>query len=119
MLVNQQFNRLSKMEHFPILLEKAKIPWKSIFRSSAIWAIVVNNFTFHYALFVMMNWLPTYFEQGLKLSIQEMGTQHVALSQVLNMFIFSNIGGFVADYLITKRLMSVTGTRKFLNTLTS
>lgn len=49
-----------------------------------------NNFTFHYAY----KMLP-----------------------YLNMFIFSNIGGLVADYLITKRLMSVTGTKKFLNTL--
>ncbi|CAB4291021.1 unnamed protein product [Prunus armeniaca] len=40
------------------------IPWKSIFGSLPIW-----NFTFHYALHVMMNWLPTYFEQGLQLSL--------------------------------------------------
>lgn len=33
------------------------------------------------------------------------------------MFVFSNIGGVVADYLITRRVMSVTRTRKFLNTI--
>ncbi|XP_062025367.1 probable anion transporter 5 [Rosa rugosa] len=100
---------------FPNSTRKTKIPWKSIFKSLPIWAIVVNNFTFHYALYVMMNWLPTYFEQGLKLSLQEMGTYKMV--PYFNMFMFSNIGGFVADYLITKRLMSVTRTRKFLNTL--
>ncbi|KAK9944404.1 hypothetical protein M0R45_009974 [Rubus argutus] len=93
------------MENFPILLETPKFHGR------------VNDFTFHYALFVMMNWLPTYliFEQGLKRSLQEMGTNKKL--PYLNMFIFSDIGGFVADYLITKRLMSVSGTRKFLNTL--
>ncbi|KAL6270990.1 hypothetical protein ACE6H2_027901 [Prunus campanulata] len=90
------------------------IPWKSIFGSLPIWAIVVNNFTFHYALYVMMNWLPTYFEQGLQLSLQDMGSYKMV--PYLNMFIFSNIGGVIADHLITKRLLSVTATRKLLNT---
>ena len=30
-----------------------------------MWAIVANNFTFHYALYVVMNWLPLYFDQVL------------------------------------------------------
>lgn len=33
----------------------------------------------------------------------------------LNMFV--NIGGVVADHLIATRVLSVTGTRKFLNTV--
>ncbi|CAI0471330.1 unnamed protein product [Linum tenue] len=93
----------------------AKIPWKRILVSLPVWAIVVNNFTFHYALYVLMNWLPTYFEQGLQLSLQEMGSSK--MMPYLNMFIFSNIGGVVADHLITKRICSVTRTRKVLNTI--
>ncbi|KAK9007841.1 hypothetical protein V6N11_074757 [Hibiscus sabdariffa] len=92
-----------------------KIPWKKILFSKPVWAIVVNNFTFHYALYVLMNWLPTYFEQGLQLSLQEMGSSK--MMPYLNMFVFSNIGGVVADHLITQRIMSVTKTRKFLNTI--
>lgn len=52
---------------------KAGIPWQRIIGSIPVWAIVANNFTFHYALYVLMNWLPTYFEQGLQLRFQEMG----------------------------------------------
>lgn len=91
------------------------IPWVKILTSLPVWAIVVNNFTFHYALYVLMNWLPTYFELGLKLSLHEMGSSKML--PYLNMFVFSNIGGVVADYLITRRVMSVTRTRKFLNTV--
>ncbi|XP_004516558.1 probable anion transporter 5 [Cicer arietinum] len=91
------------------------IPWVKIMTSLPVWAIVVNNFTFHYALYVLMNWLPTYFELGLKLSLHEMGSSKML--PYLNMFVFSNIGGVVADYLITRRVMSVTMTRKFLNTI--
>jgi hypothetical protein len=29
----------------------------------AVWAIVINNFSFHYAFYVIMNWLPTYFNR--------------------------------------------------------
>ncbi|KAE8668274.1 putative anion transporter 7 [Hibiscus syriacus] len=92
-----------------------KIPWKKILVSKPVWAIVVNNFTFHYALYALMNWLPTYFEQGLQLILQEMGSSK--MMPYLNMFVFSNIGGVVADHLITRRIMSVTKTRKFLNTV--
>ncbi|GAB2233239.1 hypothetical protein Droror1_Dr00002458 [Drosera rotundifolia] len=94
---------------------KNGIPWKRIIFSLPVWAIVVNNFTFHYALYVLMNWLPTYFEQGLQLSLQEMGSSK--MMPYFNMFIFSNIGGVIADHLITRRIASVTGTRKLLNTV--
>ncbi|KAI3993386.1 hypothetical protein MKX01_010129 [Papaver californicum] len=104
-----------KVENGGISIHVTKIPWKKIMLSLPVWAIVVNNFTFHYALYVLMNWLPTYFELGLKLSLQDMGSSKML--PYLNMFIFSNIGGVVADHLITSRIMSVTKTRKFLNTL--
>uniref|UniRef100_A0A0D6R7G8 Major facilitator superfamily (MFS) profile domain-containing protein n=1 Tax=Araucaria cunninghamii TaxID=56994 RepID=A0A0D6R7G8_ARACU len=90
------------------------IPWKNLMFSWPIWAIVVNSFTFHYALYVLMNWLPTYFEKGLQLSLHKMGSSKML--PYLNMFVFSNIGGFIADHLITRRLLSVTNTRKCLNT---
>lgn len=103
-----------KVEELYVGTDKG-IPWQRIIGSLPVWAIVVNNFTFHYALYVLMNWLPTYFEQGLQLSLQEMGSYK--MMPYLNMFIFSNIGGVVADHLITKRVLSVTGTRKLLNTV--
>ncbi|PSR86547.1 Anion transporter 5 like [Actinidia chinensis var. chinensis] len=96
-------------------VRSAQIPWKRIILSLPVWAIVVNNFTFHYALYVLMNWLPTYFEQGLQLSLQKMGSSK--MMPYLNMFVFSNIGGVIADHLITARILSVTKTRKVLNTV--
>lgn len=104
-----------KVENGGNSVKTSKIPWKRILISLPVWAIVVNNFTFHYALYVLMNWLPTYFELGLRLSLQEMGSSKML--PYFNMFIFSNIGGVVADHLITKRILSVTKTRKFLNTI--
>lgn len=108
-------NHKVKVENGGVSNKTSKIPWKRIFVSLPVWAIVVNNFTFHYALYVLMNWLPTYFELGLQLSLQEMGSSK--MMPYLNMFLFSNIGGVVADHLVTNRIMSVTRTRKFLNTI--
>lgn len=109
-------NGKSKSRRVPVVVTNGNgIPWLKILTSLPVWAIVVNNFTFHYALYVLMNWLPTYFELGLKLSLHDMGSSK--MMPYLNMFIFSNIGGVVADYLITGRIMSVTRTRKFLNTI--
>lgn len=34
--------------------------------SPAVWAIVANNFAFHYAFYVVMNWLPTYFNRWVR-----------------------------------------------------
>ncbi|GFZ17840.1 phosphate transporter 4;6 [Actinidia rufa] len=108
-------NEKLKVENGGHTVRGAQIPWKRIILSLPVWAIVVNNFTFHYALYVLMNWLPTYFEQGLQLSLQKMGSSK--MMPYLNMFVFSNIGGVIADYLITKRILSVTKTRKVLNTV--
>eukprot|EP00879_Flechtneria_rotunda_P029074 GHRR01031338.1.p2 GENE.GHRR01031338.1~~GHRR01031338.1.p2 ORF type:complete len:139 (+),score=46.39 GHRR01031338.1:1909-2325(+) len=41
----------------------APTPLSHMLSSIAVWAIVVNNFAFHYAFYVVMNWLPTYFNR--------------------------------------------------------
>lgn len=97
------------------MAKEQSIPWVKIMMSWPVWAIVVNNFTFHYALYVLMNWLPTYFDQGLHASLHNMGISKMLPYFV--MFLFSNIGGIIADHLITQRIFSVTSTRKILNTL--
>ncbi|GJP66473.1 hypothetical protein CLOP_g23403 [Closterium sp. NIES-67] len=91
------------------------IPWGAMMSSWAIWAIVINNYTFHYALYVLMNWLPSYFEQALHTSLQSIGIGK-ALPYYI-MMIFSNVGGVAADFLITSQYLSIAATRKVLNTV--
>ncbi|KMZ58770.1 putative anion transporter 7 [Zostera marina] len=117
LLPSTDFGRSNKfkMENGGSSTHVVKIPWKKILLSVPVWAIVINNFTFHYALYVLMNWLPTYFQLSLHLNLQDMGSSK--MFPYLNMFIFSNIGGVVADHLITRKILSVMWTRKLLNTL--
>ncbi|EFJ24894.1 hypothetical protein SELMODRAFT_232236 [Selaginella moellendorffii] len=89
------------------------IPWKKILQSLPVWAIVVNNYTFHYVLYVLMSWLPTYFDQGLHVGLQHMGASKTMPYVV--MFVMSNVGGLVADYFVTRKIMNVAHTRKWIN----
>ena len=40
-------------------------PWAKMLRCRALWAIVACNFAFHYALYVVMNWMPSYYRDIL------------------------------------------------------
>lgn len=50
------------------------IPWGVMMMSPAIWAIIATNFAFHYATYVLMSWMPTYFHHLLGESLYDMGT---------------------------------------------
>ena len=89
-------------------------PWRRMATHPAVWAIVINNFTFHYAFYVVMNWLPTYFDKILHANIASLGV--VKMLPYLTMFVASNAGGWAGDYLITVGKRSVAGGRKADNT---
>lgn len=108
-------NQETKMDSGGLSTRYYRIPWRKIIFNLPVWAIIANNFTFHYALYLLMNWLPTYFELGLELGLQDMGSSKM-IPYVI-MFLSSIIGGIIADKLITTRTLSVTNTRKFLNTV--
>ena len=74
----------------------------------------MNNFTFHYAFYVLMNWLPTYFEQGLHAPLARLGA--TAPVPYLLMFLALNAGGVLADRLVGRHRVPVITARKALNT---
>ena len=78
-------------------------------------AAQVNNFTFHYAFYVVMNWLPTYFDKVLKANLAELGP--VKTLPYLIMFAMSNVGNLCGDWLIARGKWSVAAARKAVNTV--
>ncbi len=82
--------------------------WAKFSKSKPLLAIVINSFTFHYAFYVLMNWMPTYFSDRLAIPPEQMGFFGKLLPYAL-MFIFSNVGGFVSDFII---LVWIRGPRK-------
>ncbi|KAF6258996.1 major facilitator superfamily domain-containing protein [Scenedesmus sp. NREL 46B-D3] len=89
--------------------------WVSLLRSSAVWAIVVNNFAFHYAFYLVMNWLPTYFNSVLLVDLNSLGV--LKPLPYLVMFATSNVGGWLGDALILQNKQSVAAARKIVNTI--
>ena len=45
-----------------LLLTAPSLPQASLLRCVPLWALVINNFTFHYAFFILMSWLPTLYD---------------------------------------------------------
>lgn len=94
---------------------KKDSPWASILTSIPVWSIIVNNFTFHYSVYVIMNWLPTYFSSLLNADLALLGG--VKTMPYLMMFATSNIGGWLGDWFILRLRRSVAQGRKLVNTL--
>lgn len=89
-------------------------PVGAIMRSSAVWAIVVNNFAFHYTFYVIMNWMPTYFSSLIGRDLQSIGVGKPI--PYLVMFAMSNVGGWMGDWLIAKG-HAVGAARKTVNSV--
>ena len=79
----------------------------------SVQAIVVNNFTFHYAFYIVMNWLPSYFDSVLHAPLQSVGI--IKTIPYLTMFLTSNAGAWVGDRVIKTRGVPVAAGRKFVN----
>ncbi|KAL3151824.1 hypothetical protein ABBQ38_012791 [Trebouxia sp. C0009 RCD-2024] len=90
-------------------------PWLRMLTQPAVWAIIINNFAFHYAFYVVMNWLPTYFDKVLNANLASLGG--VKTLPYLAMFATSNLGGWFGDYLIHQRKVPTATARKLVNTM--
>ena len=89
-------------------------PVASIMRHPAVWAIVVNNFAFHYTFYVVMNWMPTYFQSLIGRDLQSIGIGKPI--PYIVMFAMSNVGGWLGDGLID-RGYAVGTARKIVNSV--
>lgn len=90
------------------------VPWKGLFSSVAIWAIIVNHFCANWGFYVLLAWLPSYFKKAWGMSLTGAGLASAA--PWLSMFLMTNVGAWIADTQI-KRGMSVTYVRKQQQTI--
>ncbi len=95
--------------HAPTPKPSQAIPWKQMFTTPAIIALMVNHFCSNWVLYMLLAWLPSYFRSTLDLSIINAGIFSAA--PWLTMFIVGNLGGLAADRMV-KGGMSLTAVRK-------
>ncbi|XP_047953870.1 ascorbate transporter, chloroplastic-like [Salvia hispanica] len=87
----------------------SEIPWKKILTKAPVWALIVSHFCHNWGTFILLTWMPTYYNQVLKFNLTESGL--LCVLPWLTMAVFANIGGWIADTLISRGL-SITSVRK-------
>nr|XP_023881280.1 sodium-dependent phosphate transport protein 1, chloroplastic-like [Quercus suber] len=90
------------------------IPWRLILSKAPVWALIVSHFCHNWGTFILLTWMPTYYNQVLKFNLTDSGL--VCVLPWLTMAFSANFGGWIADTLVSKGL-SVTKVRKIMQTI--
>ncbi|EMS64245.1 putative anion transporter 4, chloroplastic [Triticum urartu] len=90
------------------------IPWKLILSKPAVWALIVSHFCHNWGTFILLTWMPTYYNQVLKFNLTESGL--LCVLPWLTMAVFANVGGWIADTLVA-RGVSITNVRKIMQSI--
>ncbi|KAA0048964.1 ascorbate transporter [Cucumis melo var. makuwa] len=76
------------------------IPWKLILSKAPVWALIISHFCHNWGTFILLTWMPTYYNQVLKFNLTESGL--FCVLPWLTMAVFANIGGWIADTLVSR-----------------
>ncbi|XP_057302082.1 sialin-like [Hydractinia symbiolongicarpus] len=95
--------------------EMVKTPWKDIFKSIPVWAIIVAHTTENWGWYTLLTQLPTYLKQVLNFSLKEAG--FISALPYLAMVIVVQAGGRFADFLRAHQIMRTTVVRKVFNSI--
>ncbi|KAI8470510.1 MAG: putative inorganic phosphate transporter [Monoraphidium minutum] len=90
------------------------IPWRKILSRKEVWALIVCHFCHNWGTFILLTWMPTYYNQVLGLDVTASGIFSVL--PWITMAVTANLGGWAADSLVS-RGVSVTTVRKVMQTL--
>eukprot|EP01121_Diplochlamys_sp_Union-15-3_P003145 TRINITY_DN1299_c0_g1_i1.p2 TRINITY_DN1299_c0_g1~~TRINITY_DN1299_c0_g1_i1.p2 ORF type:complete len:509 (-),score=67.58 TRINITY_DN1299_c0_g1_i1:90-1616(-) len=90
-------------------------PFISFFLSLPFWAIIINHFGNNWGGYILLMWLPSYMKDKLGFDLQKSGI--FSFLPYMAMAIFTMSSGRIADFIIQKKLLSVVGTRKLMQTL--
>ncbi|KAK9056176.1 hypothetical protein SSX86_027265 [Deinandra increscens subsp. villosa] len=91
-----------------------EIPWKLILSKAPVWALIVSHFCHNWGTFILLTWMPTYYNQVLKFNLTESGL--LCVLPWLTMAVFANLGGWIADTLVSRGI-SVTNVRKIMQSI--
>lgn len=102
--MKNEIGELAKTRHF------SNVPWSSLLTSKPVWALIIAQLGHDWALFFMASYIPKYLKSSLKLSYNEAG-RYGALAYLVA-WIFSIFSGALGGYLINRKILSTTWSRK-------
>ncbi|KAH0890758.1 hypothetical protein HID58_053187 [Brassica napus] len=70
------------------------IPWKLILSKPPVWALIISHFCHNWGTFILLTWMPTYYNQAWLLCVLPWFT----------MAVLANVGGWIADTLVSRGL---------------
>ncbi|XP_046377078.2 sialin-like isoform X1 [Haliotis rufescens] len=90
-------------------------PWRQIFTSRAVWAIVAAHVAQDWGSFTIMTCLPQYMKQVLRFNIEQNGL--LSSLPYITLWFINTICGHIADVIRRKGLLSTQNTRKLMNSI--
>ncbi|XP_039210004.1 vesicular glutamate transporter 3 [Crotalus tigris] len=92
---------------------KFSTPWKQFFTSMPVYAIVVANFCRSWTFYLLLISQPAYFEEVFGFAISKVGLLSAVPHMVMTVIV--PIGGQLADFLRSSRILTTTAVRKIMN----
>ncbi|XP_031343252.1 sialin-like [Photinus pyralis] len=93
----------------------AKHPWKEIFTSLPVWAIIFTNFSENWGNYTLLTQLPTFMRDVLHFNLASTGIMSAIPYLVLA--ISTQCAGQIADWFLVKRIFNITQVRKICNSV--
>ncbi|XP_076262233.1 putative inorganic phosphate cotransporter isoform X3 [Rhynchophorus ferrugineus] len=95
--------------------EKPKTPWKAIWTSVPLWAIIITHCGQNWGFWTLMTEIPTYMDKVMNFEIKS----NSALSALpyFVLWILSFFMSFASDALINKQILSLGNARKLFNSI--
>ncbi|XP_045409101.1 vesicular glutamate transporter 3 isoform X2 [Lemur catta] len=96
-----------------VSLSKFNTPWRRFFTSLPVYAIIVANFCRSWTFYLLLISQPAYFEEVFGFAISKVGLLSAVPHMVMTIIV--PIGGQLADYLRSRKILTTTAVRKIMN----
>ncbi|KAJ8261625.1 hypothetical protein GJAV_G00156440 [Gymnothorax javanicus] len=93
--------------------EKFNTPWRRFFTSMPVYAIIVANFCRSWTFYLLLISQPAYFEEVFGFPMSKVGILSAVPHMVMTIVV--PIGGQLADFLRSRKILSTTTVRKIMN----
>ncbi|KRX42562.1 Vesicular glutamate transporter 3 [Trichinella murrelli] len=97
----------------PVALKLSEIPWKSIFTSAPVWAIIIATFTRCWMMFTLINDQLSYMTEALGLSMDTSALLASIPHGIMSITVI--LSGRLADMLRNKNIFTTTTVRKLFH----
>ncbi|KAF8787087.1 putative inorganic phosphate cotransporter like protein [Argiope bruennichi] len=114
-LLHIQQNKSEKLQTRNVFFQDVPIPWKDIFLSLPMWAVITAHFANDYAFLMLLTMMPTYFKTVLHFDITTNGLLS-ALPHAVQA-ISGLLTSYCADKLRESSKLSITAIRKIYNSI--